>query len=168
VVAKSSGKARERPAATPARRREIRLAPAAFQGDIIAPLAGWERLIRHPRRRPPAGRPQETIAMPTYEYECQRCGHNFEEFQAITAPARQRCPKCRGKVQRVIGNGVGILFKGSGFYVNDSRRGQRAASTRSGDSDSGSDAAPRDQGKNGKKPTVDSKPKDKAKKQPNS
>jgi len=61
--------------------------------------------------------------MPTYEYECQRCGHTFEEFKSMTAAPRQRCPLCRGKVQKLISGGAGILFKGSGFYVTDSRGG---------------------------------------------
>ena len=60
--------------------------------------------------------------MPTYEYECLKCGDVFEEFQSITDPPRQRCPKCRGKVRRLVGNGVGVVFKGSGFYATDSRR----------------------------------------------
>ena len=60
--------------------------------------------------------------MPTYEYECTKCNHAFEEEAPITAPARQRCPRCRGKVQRLISGGTGIVFRGSGFYVNDSRR----------------------------------------------
>jgi len=59
--------------------------------------------------------------MPTYEYECLRCGVITEEFKPISAPRRQRCPKCRGKVTRLISGGMGIHFKGSGFYVNDSR-----------------------------------------------
>lgn len=59
--------------------------------------------------------------MPTYEYECTRCGLVFEEFQSISAPPRRRCPECRCKVERLISGGTGILFKGSGFYKNDSR-----------------------------------------------
>jgi putative FmdB family regulatory protein len=59
--------------------------------------------------------------MPTYEYECLRCDVITEEFKPISAPKRQRCPKCRGKVTRLISGGMGIHFKGSGFYVNDSR-----------------------------------------------
>jgi putative FmdB family regulatory protein len=60
--------------------------------------------------------------MPTYEYECTKCNHAFEEEASIMAPPRQRCPRCRGKVQRLISGGTGIVFRGSGFYVNDSRR----------------------------------------------
>jgi putative FmdB family regulatory protein len=59
--------------------------------------------------------------MPTYEYECTRCGHVCEEFKPISAPRRQRCPECRGKVERLVSGGLGVVFKGSGFYINDSR-----------------------------------------------
>ncbi|MBU1694689.1 MAG: zinc ribbon domain-containing protein [Verrucomicrobia bacterium] len=59
--------------------------------------------------------------MPTYEYECGRCGHRFEKFQGIKDAPLQRCPKCRGKVRRLLGGGAGILFKGSGFYATDYR-----------------------------------------------
>lgn len=59
--------------------------------------------------------------MPTYEYECTRCGLITEEFKPMSAPRRQRCPKCRGKVERLISGGAGLHFKGSGFYINDSR-----------------------------------------------
>ena len=59
--------------------------------------------------------------MPTYEYECRRCGHDFERFQSITEEPLKRCPKCRGKVKRLISTGAGIIFKGSGFYETDYR-----------------------------------------------
>lgn len=59
--------------------------------------------------------------MPTYEYECTKCHHVCEEFKPMNAPRRQRCPVCRGKVERLISGGSGIVFKGDGFYVNDSR-----------------------------------------------
>ncbi|MFO7871936.1 MAG: FmdB family zinc ribbon protein [Kiritimatiellia bacterium] len=59
--------------------------------------------------------------MPTYEYECLKCGHSFELFQSMTDEPRKRCPECRGKVRRVLGVGAGILFKGSGFYETDYR-----------------------------------------------
>jgi putative FmdB family regulatory protein len=59
--------------------------------------------------------------MPTYEYECTKCGLVIEEFKSMSAPRRQRCTKCRGKVQRLISGGSGIHFKGSGFYVTDSK-----------------------------------------------
>lgn len=59
--------------------------------------------------------------MPTYEYECTKCAFVFEEFQSISAPKRQRCPRCRGKVERLISGGTGIVFRGKGFYATDSR-----------------------------------------------
>ena len=60
--------------------------------------------------------------MPTYDYECQACGHTFEKFQSITAPAVKTCPECgKRKVKRLIGTGAGIIFKGSGFYQTDYR-----------------------------------------------
>ncbi|MBM3319127.1 MAG: zinc ribbon domain-containing protein [Candidatus Eisenbacteria bacterium] len=59
--------------------------------------------------------------MPTYEYECERCGHRFERFQSITEKPVKRCPECRGKVKRVLSGGAGFLFKGSGFYCTDYR-----------------------------------------------
>ena len=60
--------------------------------------------------------------MPTYVYECERCGHRFEVLQQITDPPRSRCPECRGKVRKVITSGGGLIFKGSGFYITDYKR----------------------------------------------
>jgi len=57
--------------------------------------------------------------MPTYEYICNDCGHKFEEFQGMNEPPLQTCPRCTGKVKRLIGHGGGLLFRGSGFYVTD-------------------------------------------------
>lgn len=60
--------------------------------------------------------------MPTYEYECEACGHEFELFQSIVDKPLKRCPKCRKlKVRRLIGTGAGFIFKGSGFYQTDYR-----------------------------------------------
>ncbi|MFC1631656.1 FmdB family zinc ribbon protein [Candidatus Omnitrophota bacterium] len=59
--------------------------------------------------------------MPTYEYQCKKCGHKFEAFQKITAAALNSCPKCKGMVQRLISSGAGFIFKGSGFYSTDYR-----------------------------------------------
>jgi putative FmdB family regulatory protein len=61
--------------------------------------------------------------MPTYEYECQDCGIHFERRQKITEEALKTCPECKGEVRRVI-YPVGIVFKGSGWYVTDHRRPQ--------------------------------------------
>jgi putative FmdB family regulatory protein len=60
--------------------------------------------------------------MPTYEYACQKCGHQFETFQAITADPLTECPECGGKVKRLISSGVGLIFKGSGFYITDYKK----------------------------------------------
>ncbi len=59
--------------------------------------------------------------MPTYEYKCSDCGHEFEEFQAISDPPITICPSCNGKTERVISGGAGLIFKGSGFYITDYR-----------------------------------------------
>ena len=68
--------------------------------------------------------------MPTYQYICDDCQYEFEKFQSITAKPIRRCPKCgRLSVQRLIGAGAGIIFKGSGFYCTDYRSdGYRKAS----------------------------------------
>ena len=60
--------------------------------------------------------------MPTYDYECQACGHRFEHFSRLHDTAARACPKCgKKKAKRMIGAGAGFIFKGSGFYVTDSR-----------------------------------------------
>ncbi len=58
--------------------------------------------------------------MPTYDYRCQACGHEFEEFQSMLDDPLTQCPACKGLVKRLIGKGIGIQFKGGGFYVTDS------------------------------------------------
>lgn len=60
--------------------------------------------------------------MPTYEYECEECKHCFEEFQSLKAKPLSKCPRCGGKVRRLIGKGAGLIFKGSGFYITDYTR----------------------------------------------
>lgn len=59
--------------------------------------------------------------MPTYEYECQKCGKIIEVLQSMTDPPLKRCKdsKCRGKLNRLVGAGAGLIFKGSGFYITD-------------------------------------------------
>lgn len=67
--------------------------------------------------------------MPTYEYVCEKCGHQFEQFQSISAKSLTICPESacaqkrwgKGKVKRCISGGAGLLFKGSGFYITDYR-----------------------------------------------
>ena len=60
--------------------------------------------------------------MPTYDYECKKCGHTFDEFQSMSDDPLTTCPTCgRKSLRRLIGGGLGIIFKGSGFYATDSR-----------------------------------------------
>jgi putative FmdB family regulatory protein len=61
--------------------------------------------------------------MPTYDYYCETCGHEFEAFQSMNDKRLTKCPakSCKGKVQRRIGTGAGFVFKGSGFYITDYR-----------------------------------------------
>jgi len=59
--------------------------------------------------------------MPTYEYECTKCGHRFDVFQQMSDDPLKRCPECRGKIERLISGGAGVIFKGSGFYTTDYR-----------------------------------------------
>lgn len=60
--------------------------------------------------------------MPTYDYRCTACGHEFELFQGMTEPVKRTCPSCKKKaLERLIGTGAAVLFKGSGFYETDYR-----------------------------------------------
>jgi len=60
--------------------------------------------------------------MPTYEYQCESCGHHFEAFQSITEAPFKKCPRCKGPVKRLISPGAGLIFKGSGFYITDYKK----------------------------------------------
>lgn len=61
--------------------------------------------------------------MPTYEYACPKCGHEFELFQSMNDQPLTKCPKCGKKgVKRLIGGGAGLIFKGSGFYITDYKK----------------------------------------------
>ncbi|MCO8123772.1 zinc ribbon domain-containing protein [Stieleria sp. TO1_6] len=60
--------------------------------------------------------------MPTYDYECDACGHAMELFQGINEPVKKKCPECgKLKLRRLFGTGAAIMFKGSGFYQTDYR-----------------------------------------------
>ena len=63
--------------------------------------------------------------MPTYEYECKSCSHTFDVFQAISDEPVKTCPKCGKEVRRIINGGMGVIFKGSGFYVTDNNSSSR-------------------------------------------
>ena len=60
--------------------------------------------------------------MPTYDYQCLDCQEVFEAFQKITDQPLKICPKCKGKVKRLISSGSGLIFKGSGFYATDYKK----------------------------------------------
>jgi putative FmdB family regulatory protein len=61
--------------------------------------------------------------MPTYDYKCDSCEHEFELFQQMSANPIRKCPDCgQRKVRRLIGMGAGVIFKGSGFYETDYKR----------------------------------------------
>ena len=70
--------------------------------------------------------------MPTYEYLCENCGYRFEKFQKITDEPIKKCPRCGGKVKRLISGGAGLIFKGSGFYVNDYKKKEEKARVKKG------------------------------------
>jgi putative FmdB family regulatory protein len=69
--------------------------------------------------------------MPTYDYKCLSCGHNFELFQSMTADPITKCYKCEGEVKRLIGAGAGPIFKGSGFYHTDYKNSSKKTNTTS-------------------------------------
>ena len=84
--------------------------------------------------------------MPTYQYQCTECGEGLEAVQKFTDDALTECPSCKGRLKKVF-SAVGIVFKGSGFYRNDSRGSSssstpasKSSSTSSSSSDSGSSA----------------------------
>ncbi|HEX8281322.1 MAG TPA: FmdB family zinc ribbon protein [Chthoniobacterales bacterium] len=95
--------------------------------------------------------------MPTYEYQCEKCGKNFDVFQSMRDQAFTECPKehCQleawghGKVKRLLGTGAGLIFKGSGFYITDYRsnsykegaKKDAPASSSGGEKSGGSDAS---------------------------
>jgi putative FmdB family regulatory protein len=104
--------------------------------------------------------------MPTYDYRCRKCGHVFELFHSIKDDTIKRCPKCKGRADRLISAGAGILFKGSGFYATDYRSSQykeKAKQEQSG----GTGEKPKGEGGGGggggggDKPAVSEKPRDK-------
>jgi len=96
--------------------------------------------------------------MPTYDYICENCDHQFEQFQSITAKPLRQCPKCRKrKLKRLIGIGSGVIFKGSGFYQTDYRSESYKKAEKSEKPTTGKDAAKK------KTETKDTKPTEKPK-----
>ncbi|MDD5070520.1 MAG: zinc ribbon domain-containing protein [Candidatus Omnitrophica bacterium] len=75
--------------------------------------------------------------MPTYDYECKKCGYTFEKFQKMTDAPLKSCPKCKAPVRRLIGGGTGLIFKGSGFYITDyKKKNSSSVPSKTGCSDS--------------------------------
>lgn len=91
--------------------------------------------------------------MPTYDYECTTCRHTFETSQSMKADPLTDCPSCGAPdLRRVISGGTGVIFKGSGFYVNDSRGSSKTTGTESAGAETGatkteSGAKPKDSAK---------------------
>lgn len=86
--------------------------------------------------------------MPTYDYLCSSCGHRFEEFQSMSAKTLRKCPACKkSALERLIGAGAGVIFKGSGFYQTDYRGDSYQSDAKKDESGTcaptcGTDAAP--------------------------
>jgi putative FmdB family regulatory protein len=79
--------------------------------------------------------------MPTYEYQCDACEHQFEEFQSMKDAPLKKCPKCKkAKLRRLFGTGAALLFKGDGFYITD-YRSESYKSAAKKDADAGKPAA---------------------------
>jgi len=80
--------------------------------------------------------------MPTYDYICDGCGHEFEAFESIKADPQKHCPKCEtDQLRRKIGAGAAVLFKGSGFYITDYRSDSYSKAAKADSSSSGSSSS---------------------------
>lgn len=78
--------------------------------------------------------------MPTYDYRCTDCQNEFEHFQSIKAAPLSTCPQCQGRLERLIGGGGALIFKGSGFYITDYRSDEYKAAAKK-ETDSRKDSA---------------------------
>jgi len=80
--------------------------------------------------------------MPTYDYQCEKCGHHFEVFQSMNDAKLTDCPldECDGGVKRLLGTGAGLIFKGAGFYQTDYRSASYQAGVKSESSGGGEGA----------------------------
>jgi putative FmdB family regulatory protein len=97
--------------------------------------------------------------MPTYEYHCDACEHNFDEFQSINDKPLKKCPKCgKPKLRRVFGAGAAIIFKGSGFYQTDYRSESYKAAAKADQESSKSDKSSTDGKTETSKKETDAKP----------
>ena len=97
--------------------------------------------------------------MPTYEYHCDACEHNFDEFQSINDKPLKKCPKCgKPKLRRIFGAGAAIIFKGSGFYQTDYRSESYKAAAKADQESSKSDKSSTDGKTETSKKETDTKP----------
>ena len=86
--------------------------------------------------------------MPTYDYVCGACGHEFEMFQSMSDKPIKACPNCRKRqAKRLIGTGAGIIFKGSGFYETDYKQAGREKKKESAEAKSGGDSTDKSESK---------------------
>ena len=95
--------------------------------------------------------------MPTYDYECKACGHEFELFQSISEPVKRKCPECsKLQLNRLFGTGAAVVFKGSGFYQTDYRSDsyKKAAEKDKKPAEKAKEKAPDPGGKSEKKTTT--------------
>ncbi len=97
--------------------------------------------------------------MPTYEYECQSCGHRFDVLQKITEEPLTKCPHChKSRLKRLIGAGLGVIFKGSGFYTTDYKRsGANGSSSRKSDAKTESKSEGKSESSSEPKPKAETK-----------
>ncbi|MEO0512594.1 MAG: zinc ribbon domain-containing protein [Planctomycetota bacterium] len=102
--------------------------------------------------------------MPTYDYRCNACGHEFELFQSMSASPKRKCQECKAmKLERLIGTGAAVLFKGSGFYETDYRSdGYKKAAKAESDAAKPKDDTSKGAKSGDAKPTGDTKPDGKA------
>ena len=91
--------------------------------------------------------------VPTYEYSCKSCGEHLEVVQSFKDDALTVCPNCGGELRKVFGS-IGIVFKGSGFYKNDSRAGHGGKQPAAAESSGGSDSAAATSGGEAAKPVA--------------
>lgn len=105
--------------------------------------------------------------MPTYEYKCKACGHEMEQYQSMTAGPLRKCPKCgKNQLERLIGTGAALIFKGSGFYQTD-YRSESYKKAKEADSKPATDGkAEKPEGKTESKSEAKSEPKSEAKPKP--
>ncbi len=99
--------------------------------------------------------------MPTYDYHCNACGHTFEQFQSMKATSRsKKCPKCgKNALERLIGTGAAVLFKGSGFYQTDYRsEGYKKAADADKPAETKAEATPESKAESKPEPKPEPKP----------